>query len=1384
MAKKQTETKTHTTLRNIPLIESLLKHPLLRAMACGMVAYTDGAIRELYTIFDYYLSDRTDDIKYLKDKNIIYDAGYGSYSYNYYSINLYAVSPEYVYLILAEMTPAELDSTLHITKSLSPSSINSYEVDFNVRSHFVKALYGCVHKSDYIADHLKQCLPLFNAAFYNWTSYYNKIVLSLVQTPRMHPIISNSTKAGISRIILTYIDFISDMKTLYNPELAESVFFDNDKQVRSYISPVDAITMVVITKLMANGHIDDLINHYTLLDVIKPKSSTTLFFDFLKAIKSLHASDPAPMLDAMRNLVKLEGANILGIPQIAFFAMAAVVMSNDKNVVAEYVKLLKLLEKEDAVLARGVIEWLTKINIGPTLTKRILESKYTPSNKILFSFFTKYLGIDDRNQSLRSLLRESEAITYQSPYKYVRLLYTGLDDNNPSVLKELETITDTKPLFQVEHQEPWEKLLLKIKRQLNPTGKTVQANASGARVAYLISDTSIQPILQKSTNGVTWTKGRNIALKTFKNGSAEGMTSRDMKVISCVKVYAGWGGDVYSIDYRSAIYALVGHPYLFTDDASRLKVEITETQPQLSVTTNKNGSYKLETNIDLHLVDDNGIYIDFQNPLSIIVMKLSGEQRNLIATLNSLKELPKEAKTQLSETLSAISAQMTVMSDLMSAKDTDVKRIKGWSKIVAQLIPDNEMIDVSLYAKPLKDTPPYLAPAQGAEYVNGNFNGKPVQARRNLKEEKKNLDTLHNLLKGMDNSLTGEHSWQLDIESTLSLLASIAENSDAVCVEWPEGAKMTVSRPTIIPSSLSVNVRNVNNWFEIEGNLKIDDKTMLSMAELLKRMRESNGRFIRLDGNDYVALSEHLANTLRAISRISDTNGKTTGMSALNVDFLEDLEKSGADFKADESYRDLIARIEEADTVKIKTPKGIQADLRDYQKEGYRWLQRLSMWGAGACLADDMGLGKTLQTICLLYANRQKGASLVVAPTSLLLNWRDEIQRFAPALNVSVLNDAKDTEKRTAIIKEAKEGDVVVTSYGLLVNEQEALAARQWNVITLDEAHTIKNRDTKMSQAAMTLKGDMRVALTGTPLQNRLAEIWNIFQFINPGLLGSFQSFTDRFIIPIERDADRNRQRLLKRILSPFMLRRTKSDVLSELPEKTEITVRVELSDEERALYEHMRQEAELVVSEGDKNSAILALAEITRLRQAACNPRLVQPGIKIESSKLRTFMEIVDSLRSNHHRALVFSQFTSHLALVKEKLDAEGIDYLYLDGSTPAAERARLVAQFQTTDIPLFLISLKAGGLGLNLTAADYVVHLDPWWNPAIEDQASDRSHRIGQQKPVTVYRLIAANTIEEKILRLHSQKKSLADALLEGTDMSARLTRDEILALLSEKD
>ena len=583
-----------------------------------------------------------------------------------------------------------------------------------------------------------------------------------------------------------------------------------------------------------------------------------------------------------------------------------------------------------------------------------------------------------------------------------------------------------------------------------------------------------------------------------------------------------------------------------------------------------------------------------------------------------------------------------------------------------------------------------------------------------------------------------------------------------------------------IRSNIDTNNIHYDYCVTEQGDVKIGAGEKMKIAELMERLRDAEGNFIRLEGDEFIAVSEQLRRQLQSIEKmLLGRGGKKLKVAAMNGMQLADLEEAGVKIKADKTFREMIDRIREADTMAFPLPANIHAELRPYQEEGYRWMSRLAHWGAGACLADDMGLGKTLQSITLMQARASLGPQLVLMPTSVLLNWQQELMRFAPALTVKVLN-APGTD-RERMVKESEASDVVLATYGLLVTEGELLASRTWTTITLDEAHSIKNRDTQTSKSAMNLKGDFRLMLTGTPLQNHLSEIWNLFQFANPGLLGSFQQFSDRFILPIERDHDQERQRLLRRILSPFLLRRTKEDVLNELPEKTDITLRVELSEEEKALYDNLRQQAIANLEEGS-NSTLQALAEITRLRQAACHPRLVNAKLDIPSSKTQAFLELVANLRESGHRALVFSQFTSHLALVREELDKTGIPYLYLDGSTTEQVRNKLVKQFQTGDEPLFLISLKAGGLGLNLTAADYVIHLDPWWNLAIEDQASDRAHRIGQQRPVTVYRLIAAGTIEEKILRLHQNKRSMADALLQDADLFNQISADDVIRLLRE--
>lgn len=566
----------------------------------------------------------------------------------------------------------------------------------------------------------------------------------------------------------------------------------------------------------------------------------------------------------------------------------------------------------------------------------------------------------------------------------------------------------------------------------------------------------------------------------------------------------------------------------------------------------------------------------------------------------------------------------------------------------------------------------------------------------------------------------------------------------------------------------------------MEGELQIDESKIITVKSLIEMIRSSDGRFVKIGENEFIALSDKLRKQLTEIETVTTLTKNGARVNKFALPILSGLSDDGCKLKTDKQFKELKKQIERAETIEIDVPRGLKTELRDYQYKGFQWMARLAEWGAGGCLADDMGLGKTIQSIAMLLRMSEGGASLVVCPASVLPNWERELDKFAPSLNWKTLNSAGN---RTEQVESAGAYDVVLSTYGLLVTEEELISGKEWQMIVLDEAHTIKNKETKTSKATMNLTAKFRLILTGTPIQNHLGEIWNLFNFINPGLLGSDSEFLHKYITPIVQNKDKVCQSKLKRLMSPFLLRRTKSGVLDELPSKTEIIIHVDMSDSEMAYYEILRRKAEIMLEESLPSERLKVLSEITKLRMAACNISLVDRDFDFPSSKLEQFSQIVEELQQGSHTALVFSQFTSHLAIIKKHLDKEHINYLSLDGSTPIKDRERLVATFQRGEHTLFLISLKAGGLGLNLTAADYVIHLDPWWNPAVEDQATDRAYRIGQQRPVTVFRLISKDTIEEKILRLHATKRDLADALLEGSDVTNALSKDELLFLLQNR-
>jgi SNF2 family DNA or RNA helicase len=471
----------------------------------------------------------------------------------------------------------------------------------------------------------------------------------------------------------------------------------------------------------------------------------------------------------------------------------------------------------------------------------------------------------------------------------------------------------------------------------------------------------------------------------------------------------------------------------------------------------------------------------------------------------------------------------------------------------------------------------------------------------------------------------------------------------------------------------------------------------------------------------------------------------------------------------------------------VAKPRALKATLRPYQKEGFSWLVFLHELNAGGILADDMGLGKTVQAIALLLwlkgKSKTKITHLVVAPTSVVPNWLREIEKFGPTLTALAWH-GPDREKLTDSLEEA---DVIVTSYALVRRDEEFFSQRNFHTVILDEAQHIKNPASATARAVKKLQSEHRLALTGTPIENRLSEIWSIFDFVSPGLLGDLNRFEEKFARPIDR-GDKASAEKLRAAIHRFVLRRDKMDVAKDLPPKIEQDILVPMADEQTKLYAQiLRQVRESVMSEVEKQglakAKIQILAALTRLRQVACDPRLM----KLEgewnadtSGKLGALREIMQEAVAGGHRVLIFSQFVEMLHLIRSVLEEEGMKFEWLTGST--TDRIERVDHFNNdASVSAFLISLKAGGTGLNLVGADTVIHFDPWWNPAVEDQATDRAHRIGQSKTVSVYRLIAKDSVEEKILQLSEKKRALVANVLSSEAPLKGLTKQDVEDLFS---
>ncbi|MEM6965276.1 MAG: DEAD/DEAH box helicase [Bacteroidota bacterium] len=934
----------------------------------------------------------------------------------------------------------------------------------------------------------------------------------------------------------------------------------------------------------------------------------------------------------------------------------------------------------------------------------------------------------------------------------------------------------------VKVTERWEHSL-ELLNSLN-LSETVSRQRVGkkSRVAWFVDfeRKEIQPKLQLFGSDGKWSKGRNISLKKISTLDVDGLTADDHRVVKAIKSFQyGYNGTAnYEIDFDEAIKELVGHPYLFLRDSPSIVVELLEKDPELLVEPTKDG-YEMRF---MHDFDTAGTVIVKETPTRYIIMNVADRHVKIQKALGGgALKIPNHAKQQLLNAVSNVSKNVIVQSGLDEHLE-GIPTVESDATIHIHMLPMGNGFKLEFFVKPFKDQPPYFKPAEGRKNVITEIEGAQVVAKRNIELETQNATFIEQACPTFATIPSHNREWLFpDTQSCLKILMEIEPLRAAkrLILEHPKGEPIRL-KGTIGFDQVAMRIQRDNDWFGVTGKVQVNSDLVMDFKDLLEKVEASDSQFIEVSEGEFIALTDQLRKQLGRVNALLTDTGDSLNFHPLAAPLLEEFAEHIEQLEVDASWKTHLQKLESYQDFTAEVPTTFKAELRDYQKVGFEWLSRLAHWGVGACLADDMGLGKTIQALAVLVDRAKDGPAMVIAPASVCRNWLRETERFAPSLNPILFGQGD----RKSIVRGLGANDFLIVSYGLLPQESELLISKEFNTVILDEAQAIKNRNTKRSKAAMELKANFKILTTGTPVENHLGELWNLFNFLNPGLLGGLRNFQEKYAIPIEKMNDPERKDQLRRLIQPFILRRRKDDVLTELPSKTEITLTVELSERERAFYEAIRQQAveNLSDKDEDKGKNMQILAEIMRLRQAACHPKMVMPHTDVESSKLKLFENTVMELMEGGHKALVFSQFVKHLNLVRALLDEKGIHYQYLDGSTPLKQREQAIDAFQSGSGDLFLISLKAGGVGLNLTAADYVLHLDPWWNPAVEDQASDRAHRIGQTRPVTILRLVAENTIEEKIVKLHHTKRDLADSLLEGTDSTGRMSARELLELIKE--
>ena len=877
----------------------------------------------------------------------------------------------------------------------------------------------------------------------------------------------------------------------------------------------------------------------------------------------------------------------------------------------------------------------------------------------------------------------------------------------------------------------------------------------------------IEPAIQKKGKK-NWLDPKIISwLELMKPSNRELLASRDRRIVSILRNASETHGVDYVLPEGDALKILAGAENLFYLDDYKQQITVECIKPAVEVieeSGKKYFSWKFPLSHGALHVEEIEDFVYEVCPISKELLKLKEK---------TLKKIPIDDEEAFKKFLEALPEDLEVHSDEISEDQIEGSKVNYSCRIVARFYPAGQEYRIQFLSS---CGPMTSIPGQGRTVMSYKESGQIEIWQRDKHNEGLLADDICSKA-GLDhNESLSHYEWDLtDKEQLLNVLDFLSDHPQ-VDLQWPRGGRLKVSKS--VSGSFSVKPAKKKDWFQLDGKIYFD-KQSIRLADVMKKV-EGDSRFVKLSDNEYIALSQELRQGLLDMERLSEIKHEALELHAALADTVsQKLKDVPGDLEEDFIFKDCVTRMIYAKTQKIEVPQKLNAKLRTYQKRGFEWLASLTAKGVGACLADDMGLGKTLQSLALLLHKKEEGPSLIIAPTSLCQNWIHEGMKFTPSLN---LIDYRGKD-RDQLIKNIGPGDVIVSSYAIVNQDIDLLMDIYLNVLVLDEAQMVKNSGTLRSKSIKLIQARSKVALSGTPIENHAGELWNLFDIINPGLLGTRAHFQKAYALPIEQF---NQEAIssLKEKVKPFILRRIRKKVLNELPDSQESSILVPMTETEASLYNAGRYNAskklKKAYSKNHKKDRIQILAEITNLRKLAANFEMSEM-FKEKSSKSKAVLSKIEELLENGHKALIFSQFVTHLNIFEEYFKEKSFSYTRLDGSMKQEHRKQAVDLFNSGQRDLMLISLKAGGFGLNLTAADFVIHLDPWWNPAVEDQAAARAVRIGQTKKVNILRFITENSIESEIIKMHDHKRDISDDLLRGTSVASKMSVDDLLKLIN---